>query len=472
MRPGFPADTLPTSDGAAGAGRTTAGAFLTLALECDRPLVPPSRHFLRDVDVVLIGRDDARSAERVSERGERRLILRVPSARMSARHFELVGALGRWTMRDAGSRNGVRVNGSVQTLAVLRDGDVIDAGHTFFVFREPRPSDASRLSDVEGAVAADDATPAGLATLSIDYERVLGQLEVVARSRASIVLTGETGTGKELVARAVHALSGRRGAFVAVNCGAIPPTLMQSELFGHRKGSFSGATADRPGLVLGAAGGTLLLDEIGDLSESAQAAILRVLQEREVVPVGANRPIPVDFRLVAATHRPLSELVAYGRFRADLSARVAGYELKLPPLRERREDLGLLVAALLRRIASGDADRLSLSGAAARALFRYEWPLNIRELQKALEAAVPLAVANGGSLALEHLPLALRALPGSPAAFEAWSDEDAARRRALVEQLRSHAGSVSATARAMGKARSQLQRWIRRYRIDPRNLDP
>jgi transcriptional regulator with PAS, ATPase and Fis domain len=460
-------ETLPTSHDREGASHNAADAYLVLALLSDQPLASPERYPLRDIDLVVVGRDRAPSTERVTDRSQRHLMLRVPSAQVSARHFELVRALGRWTLRDTGSRNGVRVNGVVEKLAVLGDGDVIEAGHTFFVFRQGGAGETQPTASLEDA----EAPAEGLATLSAEYERRLAELRIVARSAASIVLTGETGTGKELVARAVHTLSGRSGSFVAVNCGAIAPTLLEAELFGHRKGAFSGATADRAGLVRSADAGTLLLDEIGDLPPTGQAAILRVLQEREVLAVGSSRPVPVDFRLVTTTHRPLSELVASGKLRPDLSARLAGHELHLLPLRERREDLGLLTAALLRRIAKDNAERLSLSGPVSRALFGHEWPLNIRELQKVFEAAVPLALANDGVVALEHLPHAMQVPPMAKRVHEPLSDVEEARRREIVELLRRHGGSVSGAARSMGKARSQLQRWLRRYRIDPKNLD-
>jgi transcriptional regulator with GAF, ATPase, and Fis domain len=200
-----------------------------------------------------------------------------------------------------------------------------------------------------------------------------------------VLLLGETGTGKELLARAIHRLSERKGPFVAVNCGALPMTLVEAQLFGHVRGAFSGAVADAPGLLRSSDGGTLLLDEVGDLPEPSQAALLRALQEREVMPVGGVRAIKTDLRVVAATHQPLEKLVAQGDFRKDFYARLAGYSFSLPPLRERREDIGLLVGAFARE------RPIRLTAAAGRALLRYPWPLNVRELHQALDVAATLA---------------------------------------------------------------------------------
>jgi len=190
-----------------------------------------------------------------------------------------------------------------------------------------------------------------MATFSPGLAYAFGTLARLSARPISILLRGETGTGKEVIASAIHELSRRRGDFIAVNCGALPATLLESELFGHQRGAFSGATADRRGLVRSADGGTLFLDEIGELPIGSQAAFLRVLQEHEVVPVGHDRPIAVDLRVIAATLRDLSGAIDAGRFRSDLYARIAGHVVELPALRERREDLGLVIPALCARIA-------------------------------------------------------------------------------------------------------------------------
>jgi transcriptional regulator with GAF, ATPase, and Fis domain len=216
-------------------------------------------------------------------------------------------------------------------------------------------------------------------------------------------------------------------------------------------------------------GGTLLLDEIGDLPPASQAALLRVLQEQEVLPVGATRPVRVDLRVISATHRDLEALVECGRFRADLLGRVGGFRLDLPPLRDRREDLGLLIGSLVERLSGERAEEVALTEAAVRALYRHDWPHNVRELEKCLDAA--LVLAGDAAIDVAHLSPAVRAAPAD--AEGPVLDEEALRAR-LVELLARHDGNVSAVARAMGKARMQIHRWMKRFGLEPdqfRNQD-
>jgi len=230
--------------------------------------------------------------------------------------------------------------------------------------------------------------------------------------------------------------------------------------------------------VRSAEGGTLFLDEIGDLPLPAQASLLRVLQEGEVLPVGATRPVKVDFRLVAATHRDLDALVESDRFRADLLARIGGFTITLPPLRERREDIGLIVAELLRRNLGEQAAEVAFSPSAVRTLFGYAWPFNIRELDRCVEAAIVLAAS--GPIDVAHLPAAVTAIrsqrgarePRAKRADPALSELDRKRREDIIAALRESGGNVSAAARGLGKARVQVQRWIKRYAIDPRSFRP
>ena len=386
-------------------------------------------------------------------------------------------------LEDAKSKNGTLVNGVSVTRVELADGDVVETGHVFFVFRGVEALTTGALGDAEATGLASPAP--GLRTLVPHLEESFAKLARVAPSGVSVVVHGESGTGKELIARAVHQLSGRPGPFIAVNCGALPPALIESELFGHKKGAFSGATEDRPGLVRAAHRGTLFLDEIGDLPAAAQPAFLRVLQEREVVPVGATQPVHVDVRLVSASHRDLDALVAEGKFRADLLARLSGFALDLPPLRARREEIGLIASDLLTRIRPPPAGDVRLALHAGRALMLHDWPLNVRELEKCLGAAVVLA--GDGRIEAEHLPDGVRQaldLDGDScvepevrtpeeervdrprqlsAAEERHRDE-------LTALLREHGGNISAVARTLGKARVQIQRWVKRYGLDPESF--
>jgi DNA-binding NtrC family response regulator len=444
--------TLPDERGEHDRGEEAHEPHLVRLIQCESPLLASARHTLERTDVVVIGRGESLGFERGRDSAARRLHLRVPDPWMSTAHCQLVRVLGGWVLQDTGSRNGTLVNGEAAQKHQLEDGDVIEAGHTLFLFRELPGSDAPDVSAGELAAPAP-----GLLTLAPGLARLFAALPDVARSKVSVTIHGASGTGKELVARAVHALSGRGGAYIAVNCGALPESLVEGELFGHRKGAFSGAASDREGLVRAADRGTLFLDEIGDLPLASQAALLRVLQEEEVMPLGATRAVPVDLRVVAATHQDLPALVAAGRFRADLWARLSGFRVDLPPLADRREDLGIIIADLLQRLAP-DASKVSFAPAAARALARHDWPLNIRELEKALAAA--LALGRGGKIELQHLP-GLDEPP--PAKQPVLSDDDQKRRDELKALLAKHDGNVSAVARELGKARMQIQRWIKRY---------
>jgi transcriptional regulator with AAA-type ATPase domain len=453
-------------DGEAAARAATAPVLITL-LECDRPLASSTRHSLADLDQVVLGRGDARRWER--DAAGRRLVIGIPDVRMSQAHARLVRAGNRWSVEDTGSKNGVILRGARHERVTLEDGDIFELGHTFFLFRDaPTPVPAPLPLDVDAAQLQPAA--AGLLTFVPGLLRSFGELSQVARTRVPILIHGETGTGKELLARAVHGLAAREGTFVAVNCGALPETLVESELFGYKKGAFSGAAQDRLGLVRSADKGTLFLDEIGDLSQPSQAALLRVLQEREVTPLGASAPVPVDIQIVAATHHDLHEMIGRDRFRRDLYARIAGFTIRLPGLRRRRDDLGLLVAALLARTVPADAaGEIKLHVDALRALLAHDWPLNVRELEACLGIAA--ALAGHGLIRHEHLPESVRGgeddEPTSEPPQMPLSEEDARRRDEIIALLREHHGNISAVARASGKARVQIHRWLKRYRLDP-----
>jgi two-component system response regulator AtoC len=233
---------------------------------------------------------------------------------------------------------------------------------------------------------------------------LVDDIERVAQSDASVLVRGETGSGKELVARALHAASERRaGPFVAINCAALPPQLLESELFGHVRGAFTGAVRDSPGLMQRADGGTILLDEIAELPLELQAKLLRVLEERSVIPVGGRDPVPVDVRFVSATHRSLRDAVAQGRFRADLMYRIRVVPLFLPSLRERKGDVPLIVAHLVARFNErGKRHVEHVTQGALAALDAYDWPGNVRELSNAIEYS--FAIGRGPVITEAELP--------------------------------------------------------------------
>ncbi|GMV19782.1 MAG: hypothetical protein AMXMBFR56_80060 [Polyangiaceae bacterium] len=420
--------------------------WLFLVLESARPSAGSARFTLDGLDEVRMGRGVTRAAKRADTAGVRSLELSVSDSRMSSSHASLSRLGGTWVLRDSKSKNGTRVNGALIERHSLASGDCFETGGTFWCY-------------LEDAAPAGDESESLIPSLAYELSRLVS----VARSDVPVLAQGPSGSGKELVARRIHAESSRGGRFVAVNCGALPANLIESELFGHKKGAFSGATEDRAGFIKSADRGTLLLDEIGDLPLAAQAALLRVLQEREVVPVGSTQPQRVDVRVVAATHRDLDAMVADGRFRADLLARLRGFSFELPALCARRAEIGTLIQALLERLAPARASSMELSVDAARALVRYGWPLNVRELELVLAAA--LALSAGNHIGLEHLPEDVRAAASlvtlrAPAPI---SDQDADLKRRLEALLQEHGGSVSAVARAMGKERKQIRRWIARF---------
>jgi transcriptional regulator with GAF, ATPase, and Fis domain len=430
---------------------------LVLVLECGRPRAGSVRYRLSDLTAVAIGRGSERRAERTGNE----LTVRVPDKWMSSRHARIEPSFGRWVLTDTESKNGSIVDGHTTKRAVLTDGSLIELGHTLFLFFERLPIEAETPGMLE--ITPNDA-PAGLITLMPAWHTEIQRIRQIASSEIPMLIEGESGTGKEVIARAIHGQSGRGGAFVPVNCGALPDNLVESELFGYKKGAFSGAQSDHPGLVRAADGGTLFLDEIGDLPASSQAALLRVLQEREVMPVGGTRAVPIDLRVVAATHRDLDDMVAEGSFRHDLFARLAGFRVTVPTLAERRTDLGILIGALHTRLFPADHPGFDID--AARLLLRYPWPLNVRELEQALATAQVLAGVE--LVRAEHLPDSVRTgrPPGAPRPV-ILSEHDQKVRDQVVAALRDHQGNVSAVARALDKDRKQIQRWIKRFGLDP-----
>jgi Nif-specific regulatory protein len=306
-------------------------------------------------------------------------------------------------------------------------------------------------------------------------------MESAAASPISVLVEGETGTGKEIVARGIHRESERAGGpFLAVNCAALPETLLESELFGYRRGAFTGAAQDKPGLFEAARGGTLFLDEVGEMAAAMQVKLLRVLQEGEVFPVGDTQPRKIDVRVISATNRNLEAEVAAGRFRDDLYYRLAAFPIRLPPLRERAEDIPLLVDRALAEASRRHRKRIrGVEPTALTALVAWEWPGNVREVRNEVERAVALA-RDGESIALEHLSTRIReAVPGEAAsavAARVVAGEAATRRpgtlrhgresfeaRYIETTLRQYGGNVTRAARALGMSRVALYKKLDRY---------
>jgi DNA-binding NtrC family response regulator len=304
-------------------------------------------------------------------------------------------------------------------------------------------------------------------------QKVLREATRVAGTEVPVLVTGETGTGKELMARYLH-LSGPRAAkpFVAINCGAIPENLMESELFGHEKGAFTGAHASREGLVESADGGTLFLDEIGEMPLSLQVKLLRVLQQSEVVRVGASQAVPVDFRLVCATNRNLKDEVAAGHFRSDLFFRINVIELKLPPLRDRGRDSILIAHQLVRKYASqyGLGER-TLGRLAEKAILEHRWPGNVRELDNVIHKAVILSLGSLISpedLGMGTAPEGLMELgleSDTQASGSLRAVRDHAEKRCIEAALESARGNISLTARMLDVDRKVLMRIMERLGI-------
>jgi DNA-binding NtrC family response regulator len=376
--------------------------------------------------------------------------LRLTEKSVSRRHAELALERGEFVLRDLGSTNGTKVNGTKIKEAFLEPGDLIALGACQLRF-EPKieevrvpPSALDRFGPVFGA--------------SPVMRHVFGVLERVAPTDATVLIQGETGTGKDLLARAIHAASARRaGPFLVFDCSAQSPELVPAELFGHTEGAFTGASRKRRGVFEEAEGGTVFLDEIGELPLDCQPRLLRVLEAREVRPIGSNKPVTVDVRILAATHRDLAARVREGTFREDLYYRLAVVRVELPPLRQRPEDLPGLVKALLGAMKT-PRGAPSITPAAVQALARHAWAGNVRELRNVLERS--LALAGGATVDVADLMVPETPSPApadSPRTLE--DMESAAIRRALDET----GGKLAEAAARLGIHRNTLREKIKKY---------
>jgi two-component system response regulator GlrR len=324
---------------------------------------------------------------------------------------------------------------------------------------------ALRLSAVAPAeAAADEDWRAGILTQNAVMLDLLAQAKLVAASDASVMLQGASGTGKEMLAQAIHRASPRAdGPFVAVNCGAIPENLLEAELFGHVRGAFTGAVKDAPGLMRAADGGTLFLDEIGDMPLPLQVKLLRVLEQREVRPVGATKTFPLNIRVISATHRDLEEEMASGRFRGDLFYRLKVVALSIPSLAERRDDIPLLAQHFLRKLAQRYRKEVNaFAPEAMELLTRASWPGNVRQLLNVVEQAV--ALATGPIVPLALVQNAIREL-------EDIVPFDEARRRFeadyLTRLLKMTGGNVASAARLAQRNRTDFYKLLQRHALEP-----
>jgi sigma-54 dependent transcriptional regulator, acetoin dehydrogenase operon transcriptional activator AcoR len=438
----------------AGTPATKAGLVLIHAGGHD-PLDVPAVCVLGRRDTI-IGREPPRGGVRIAQTAVSRL------------HARIAFDDGGWSVTDLESRNGTVLNGLSIRRAPLEDGDVLRIGDVLFRFTR---NDADAYAAFHASPRRHEGIVGGFA-----IQRVASELARVALRELPILVLGETGTGKELAAQLVHRASKRPGPFYALNAAAVPATLIESELFGYKRGAFTGAAQDRLGMIRAADGGTLFLDEIGDMPLDAQSKLLRVLETREVVPLGGTTPERVDVRLVCATHRDLRRMVDAGHFRGDLYARINGYAARLPPLRERKEDVVPLVRHFLDREGRRD---LSPTVQFIVAACQHAWPFNVRELEMAVRRAA--AVADGPELKVECLPEDVRAAMAGYGArttpesrrpdsgllagplLEAGSSPSVEMLRELAAR---HHGNLSAIARALGRDRALVHRWMQRAAIE------
>jgi transcriptional regulator with PAS, ATPase and Fis domain len=379
---------------------------------------------------------------------------------VSRRHAAIqLGLGGVPYLADLASRNGTRLNGKRVELPVpLTVQSVVRLGDVLGVVHLPGA----------GGFEDDPALP-GTSAAIVELRALLAR---AARDQAPVLILGETGTGKERLARAVHERSDRRGAYVALNVAELSAPLVESELFGHERGAFSGAAAAKIGLFQAADGGTLFLDEIGELPFELQAKLLRVLQEGEVRPLGATRPVAVNVRVLAATNRNLTEMVEQGRFRRDLLARISLWEFRLPPLRERREEilpwLGLLLR--IRNLERGAPSRVELLPDAAERVLLHDWPDNLRGLGRLVHrlASLESERALGVSALGAALPELGRPSDAPPEPQENRSSAPPRERPSREDFLRiyeSSGRSVRAAAKHFGKDRRQIYRWLEAFGI-------
>ena len=382
----------------------------------------------------------------------------IANTALSRRHvrLRLTPAL---TIEDLGSRNGTRLRGARlepgRPLA-LSVGEAFQIGQLHFVVARARsnPADAAAAASRVELLRVVDPTPGAVSEL----------VRELAASALSILVLGETGVGKEVLAQTIHDLSNRRGAFVRANCAAMAPSLVESELFGHERAAFTGASERRVGLLEAAQGGTFFLDEVGELPEAIQVKLLRAIEAREITRVGSVTPIPLDVRFVAATNRDLAAEVEAGRFRRDLFYRLDGITLVIPPLREHRERIGPLALQFLAATKGGAPQALDAELLAR--LAAHDWPGNVRELKAVIERAAILAGA--GPLTVRHVaitPIQGRRDAPKVIASDPTATPDAIERQRIIEALDACAGNQTRAAKLLGMSRATLVTKLAIHRI-------
>lgn len=430
----------PGTLGKAGAGPTRLRA-LWVVYQRGKALDPPECHVLLPEGYV-IGREPGRNGITVEDNQISRVHLRL----------SWVGEYGLFRVSDAESTNGSSLDGVPLTSDYLRPGAVLRIGDSLLVYNECEQLPGLPTPDVFTGVALGRAQAESLA-------------ETVAPSELPVLVHGPTGAGKERLVAHLHASSGRQGPLVPLNCAAIPAHLLESELFGHVRGAFSGANTQRKGLFVEADRGTIFLDEIAELPMAQQAALLRVLQEGKVRPVGSDREIPVHVRVVAATHQDLEQAAEDGRFRSDLYARLAGITISLPGLAERREEVLRLFWGFLK---SALPTCPELTTDAAERLLTYSWPRNVREL-KLLADRIAVFAPRLSSIGTELLPESMRR-PAAPDGASEAQTSSMPERGELERLLGEHQGNVAAVARVLGQHRQQVYRWLKALGIDARGF--
>jgi DNA-binding NtrC family response regulator len=391
----------------------------------------------------------------------------------SRHHFEIINTERGWLLVDLNSTNGTFLDGRRIERAYLSANSQIRAGSSTLAF-SPIDEEVTVEPDREGELC-------GMVGQSVQMRQIFALIKKIAPMDVSVIINGETGTGKELVAQAIHELSGRKkGPMVVLDCGAIPPNLIESELFGHEKGAFTGAMTARPGAFERAHGGTIFLDELGELRLDLQPKLLRVLENREVRRVGGNDVMEVDCRVIAATNRDLVKEIAAGNFREDLFFRLSVINIQLPPLCQRREDIPLILKrALAEPEVVARHGRKHISPEALSLLMAYAWPGNVRELVNVLSHV--LAFSDGEEVLPEHLPPRVRgqAREGPLPFNEHLTFKDAKEqllenfeREYITSVLTRCEGNLSRAARESGLHRKSIERLVKKYQLDAKGMKP